>query len=64
LNDPDILIAFIPLKMDLLLIGTQDLVGLKLEHVIDDVQEHGDISQELGGYPLAGRVYGHLTPSA
>jgi hypothetical protein len=50
--------------MDLFLIGTQDLVGLKLEHVIDDVQEHGDISQELGGYPLAGRVYGHLTPSA
>lgn len=50
--------------MNLLLIGSNDLVRFNLEHVVDDAKEHGHVAQQFGGDALARGVDGHLAPRA
>ena len=64
LDDPDVPVPLISLEMDLLLVCTDDLEMIALEHVVYDAQEHGDVPQELGGDTLACGVDGHLACSA
>ena len=64
MDDANVAIALVALQVDLLLICTNHLVRIALEHVVDDTQEHCDVAQQLGGDALACGVDGHFTPRA
>jgi hypothetical protein len=44
--------------MDFFLVGADDAQLVAFEHIIDEVQELGDVAQKLGGDALARRVDG------
>ena len=63
MDDAHVAVPLIPLQVDLLLVAPDDFVGVYLQHIIDDAQEHGDVAKELCGDALAGGVDGNFAPS-